>query len=329
MKQTRYKRFHSNSRRKADGAACIHSCDCADWLRKNLSNPAHNKPTPEERKMLEERVVSGDLQAREDIFNRSLRSIFKIAGERAGGDPDLLMELFQEGALGASKALKNWKPGKGSFLTYANYYIEGAIHKQFQKNGNHSSQAKENNVNSGSADKEEREAASKDENSSNSSEQEFTQAGVTFDDIEEYEIADPGSNPEEEVTVARMTLEFIEVRDQLLECVRFYFSQINDIRLKRFSLMVLDHDGFLNCILPRLLGRKVKTSNYTKVYLKPCRKFLEDKYGEKVWHWSDSEVSRKLTNALNYICRRYLYDRILQDEKARLLIMRMKEFIEK
>lgn len=272
--------------------------------------------------MLEGRVASGDHQAREEIFNRSLRSIFKAAGERAGGDPDLLMDLFQDEAVGATKALKNWEPGKGSFLTYANYYTEGAINRHFQKrNGNRSSKAKKNNLSSISADQEA--AASKHENSWDNSEQ-----GFTFYDIEEYEIADPGSNPEEEVAAARIMLEFIEVRDQLLDCMRFCFSQINDIRLRRFSLAILDHDDFLNCVLPRLLGKKVKNSNYTKTYLKPYREFLEEEIGEEARRLSDSDVARKFTNALGYICRRYLYDNLLQDEKARLLIMRIKEFIE-
>jgi len=329
MKQEPHKRFHSN-RRKAKKAACTDTCESADWLRKNLSYAEHKPPTPKERKMLEERFATGDPQAREEIFNRSLWSIFKTAGERAGGDSDVLMENFQEGALGAIQALKNWEPGKGSFLTYANYYIEGAINRHFQKrNGNRSSKAKKNNLDSSSADKGEQESASKDENSLNSSEQEFIQTGFTFDDIEGYEIADLGFNPEEEVAAARIMLEFIEVRDQLLDCIRFYFSQINNIRLRRFSLAILDHDDFLNCMLPRLIGRKVKTSNHTKTYLKPYREFLEEEMGEEAQLLSDSDVGRKFTNTLSYICRRYLYDNLLQDEKARLLIMRIKELMER
>ena len=81
MKQKRQKRFHSN-RPKAEKAACINTRNCADWLRKNLSNPSHNTPTPEEQKMLEERVANGDQQAREEIFNRSLWYVFKIAGKK-------------------------------------------------------------------------------------------------------------------------------------------------------------------------------------------------------------------------------------------------------
>lgn len=322
MKQKRDKRFHLN-RRKAKKTACTYTCDSADWVRKSLSKAEHRPPTPEERRMLEERVANGDRQAREEIFNRSLRSIFKTAGERAGGNSDVLMENFQEGALGVIQALKNWEPSKGSYLMYAESYIRGAVHRHFQKR-NENRSSKEKNVDSGSADKGEQKAAGKDENSFNSSEQEFT-----LYDIEEFEIGDPGSNPEEEVAATRIMLEFIEVRDELLECVRFYFSQINDIRLRRFSLAILDHDDFFDCILPRLLGKKGKTSNYAGAYLKPYREFLEEEMGEEAGRLSDSVVCRKCTNTISYICRRYLYNNLLQDEKARLLIMQIKELMER
>lgn len=322
MKQKRDKRFHSN-RRKAKKTACTYTCDSADWLRKNLSYAEHRPPTPEERKMLEERAANGDRKAREEIFDRSLWSIFKTAGERAGGNSDVLMENFQEGALGAIQALKNWDPGKGSYLAYADPYIKGAMHRHFHKRkGHRSSKDKKKNFDSGSAGKEGQEAAGKDENIWVSSEPEFT-----FCDIDECEIGDPGSNPEKEIATARFMLEFIEARDELLECVRLCFSQINDMRLRRFSLAILDHDDFLNCILPRLLGRKVKTSNYAGAYLKPYREFLEEEIGEEARRLSDSEVARKLTNTLGYICKRYLYDNLLKDEKARLLIMQIKELM--
>ncbi len=276
--------------------------------------------------MLEERVARGDLQAREEIFNRSLRFLFKAAGKRADGDPDLLMDLFQDEALCATNALKNWEPGKGSYLTYVNYSTEGAINRHFQKNGNRSSKTNGNNdFDSGSTYKEA--AASKNENSPGSFEREFTQAGFTFDDVEECEIADPQSNPEEIVIAKRITLEFIELRDQLLKCLEYHISRIKKIRHRTFFSMILSHDGLLNCVFPRLLGKEVKTCNYAELHLDWYIKFLEEEISEEVKNWQRSKITRKFTNTLNDIWQRHLRDSIYQDEKARILIARIIEMI--
>ncbi len=306
---------------------CIQSSNSLALLIKELGNPAHDPPTPEGQRMLEQRIAQGDQHAREEICSRSLRYVFKVAGERACGDSDVLMECFSQGSLGALQASKRWNPLKGSFLTYADAYIQGAISAWLRKNRRKQFSTAYDDV------KISRQMICKEireefhfYDASSDQEEKGVKAPYTLRDIElqENELSDLGNNPEQEVVQKHITLEWMELRNQLLEKIRFHTAKIKNIRHRKFFMRVAD-EGIPHYMFKDLLNVKVEKQNYTELHLDWYIQFLDEEFGEEVKNWAPSKISRKFTNTLNDIWRRQLRNKILQDEKVRVIICQMIE----
>ncbi|MEX1997728.1 MAG: RNA polymerase sigma factor RpoD/SigA [Candidatus Andersenbacteria bacterium] len=86
--------------------------------------------TPEQEQTLAERIQTyNDEAARQRMMRANLRLVVNIAKKYApANDPDILMDLIQEGNLGLMRAVDRFKPErKTRFSTYGVYWIKQAI----------------------------------------------------------------------------------------------------------------------------------------------------------------------------------------------------------
>lgn len=87
--------------------------------------------TPSEERALAERVQRGDEEARQRLMEANLRLVVYLAKRSVPrGDPDLLLDLIQEGNLGLFRAVERFDPKRGTrFSTYAAYWIRQAVQR--------------------------------------------------------------------------------------------------------------------------------------------------------------------------------------------------------
>lgn len=83
----------------------------------------------EEAELAERIQERGDEAAREQLMRANLRLVVSIAKQYASpNDPDMLLDLIQEGNLGLMRAVDRFKPSfKTRFSTYGVYWIRQAI----------------------------------------------------------------------------------------------------------------------------------------------------------------------------------------------------------
>ncbi|MBI1833400.1 MAG: RNA polymerase sigma factor RpoD/SigA [Candidatus Andersenbacteria bacterium] len=85
--------------------------------------------TGPEEQALARRIRKGDQKARQHMMLANLRLVVNIAKQYVpGGDPDLLMDLVQDGNIGLMRAIDRFDPKfKTRFSTYGVYWIRQAI----------------------------------------------------------------------------------------------------------------------------------------------------------------------------------------------------------
>lgn len=84
----------------------------------------------EEEQALAERIqTASDPKARQKMLQANLRLVVNIAKKYApSNDPEMLMDLIQEGNLGLMRAVDRFQPGRNTrFSTYGVYWIKQAI----------------------------------------------------------------------------------------------------------------------------------------------------------------------------------------------------------
>ena len=83
----------------------------------------------EQEQVLARRIQEGDVEARQHMMLANLRLVVNIAKQYVpGGDPELLMDLIQEGNIGLMRAIDRFDPKfKTRFSTYGVYWIRQAI----------------------------------------------------------------------------------------------------------------------------------------------------------------------------------------------------------
>lgn len=89
----------------------------------------------EEEKELAVKVRKGDEKARQRFIEANLRLVVHIAKRYARrDDPELFLDLIQEGNLGLFRAAERFDPTRGTrFSTYATYWIRQAIQRALMK----------------------------------------------------------------------------------------------------------------------------------------------------------------------------------------------------
>lgn len=85
--------------------------------------------TSQEERNLARRIQRGDENARKKMLLANLRLVVSIAKQYVpGGDPDILMDLIQEGNIGLMRAVDRFKAEyKTRFSTYGVYWIRQAV----------------------------------------------------------------------------------------------------------------------------------------------------------------------------------------------------------
>lgn len=91
--------------------------------------------TADEEKTLGTRIHTGDDAARQTLIEANLRLVVHIAKRYARrDDPELFMDLIQEGNLGLFRAVDRFDPTMGTrFSTYATHWIRQAIQRALTK----------------------------------------------------------------------------------------------------------------------------------------------------------------------------------------------------
>ncbi len=83
---------------------------------------------------LARRIHKGDERAHQAFIEANLRLVVHVARQYAGGDPEKLMDLIQEGNLGLFRAVDRFNPELGyRFSTYAMYWIRQAIRRYIMR----------------------------------------------------------------------------------------------------------------------------------------------------------------------------------------------------
>ena len=91
--------------------------------------------TAEEEKKLARKVRRGDDEARQHFIEANLRLVVFIAKRYAQSDPELFLDLIQEGNLGLFRAVERFDPKLNHrFSTYATYWIRQAIGRAIARN---------------------------------------------------------------------------------------------------------------------------------------------------------------------------------------------------
>ncbi|MGN1398802.1 MAG: sigma-70 family RNA polymerase sigma factor [Erysipelotrichaceae bacterium] len=70
---------------------------------------------------------NGDEAAKKKVVEAYLKLVYKVALKYCNNDDDLLLDLIQEGNIGLIMAIEKYNPEKGSFVSYALYWIEKYI----------------------------------------------------------------------------------------------------------------------------------------------------------------------------------------------------------
>ncbi|TSC61957.1 MAG: RNA polymerase primary sigma factor [Parcubacteria group bacterium Gr01-1014_106] len=89
----------------------------------------------DEEKTLARRIRTGDDAARQELIESNLRLVVHIAKRYARrDDPELFMDLIQEGNMGLFRAVDRFDPTMGTrFSTYATHWIRQAIQRALTK----------------------------------------------------------------------------------------------------------------------------------------------------------------------------------------------------
>jgi len=87
--------------------------------------------TADQEKKLARRIKKGDEEARQEFIEANLRLVVSVAKRYASArDPEMLLDLIQEGNLGLFRAVDRFKPQfKTRFSTYGTYWIRQAIQR--------------------------------------------------------------------------------------------------------------------------------------------------------------------------------------------------------
>lgn len=291
-------------------------CGSLESLVRELAKPDYNPPTPEELQMIIEGVINGEREARDQIWQRSLRYVSGCAWDKATKrNPKIVPSLFSLGAWELFKASRKWNPRINPyFLGYASQAVEGVMDdwlEQYYKEKKRS----------------------------------FFEISIEShktvyedDEIEGFSLADLHSNPEREIIQALTTLEWKELEDQLLNRLQFHASEIENTRYRIVALKVFSDDCDVpGYILSDLLKIKIKRDDYLEAHLGWYSEHLKyigwynkqlKKEEKRVEQLPLSKIRLKLKNDLDYIWRRYIRGKVLEDKEAGFIISLMRELIE-
>jgi RNA polymerase sigma factor (sigma-70 family) len=102
---------------------------------KELSKKKYDPLDPEEERKLLKRAQSGDRVARQELVNRNLRFIVKMAGKYRAQTEENFMDLVNAGVVGLLRAIDkyNISENRVRLLTFAGYYIFHEIYKELTK----------------------------------------------------------------------------------------------------------------------------------------------------------------------------------------------------
>lgn len=92
--------------------------------------------TADEEKELALLCLKGDVKAKQKFISANLRLVAKFAKKYSYGDTERFNDLFQEGVIGLTDAVRKFDPTKGKrFATYACFWIKNYMYKFIQKSG--------------------------------------------------------------------------------------------------------------------------------------------------------------------------------------------------
>lgn len=95
----------------------------------------HTRVTPEEEHILAQRIVEGDITARQRLVEANLRLVILLANEHHRRTGQRKMDLIQEGNIGLMEAADRFDPNRGvRFSTYAAWWINARIKRFALKN---------------------------------------------------------------------------------------------------------------------------------------------------------------------------------------------------
>lgn len=92
--------------------------------------------TPEEERVIGNRIVAGDTSAYEELINANLRLVVSVAKKYNGHTGIGFLDLIQEGNMGLMHAARKFDFSKGfKFSTYATYWIKQYISRAIADQG--------------------------------------------------------------------------------------------------------------------------------------------------------------------------------------------------
>ena len=92
--------------------------------------------TPEEERVIGNRIVAGDISAYEELINANLRLVVSVAKKYNGHTGIGFLDLIQEGNMGLMHAARKFDFSKGfKFSTYATYWIKQYISRAIADQG--------------------------------------------------------------------------------------------------------------------------------------------------------------------------------------------------
>ncbi|MFP4017071.1 MAG: sigma-70 family RNA polymerase sigma factor [Halanaerobiales bacterium] len=87
----------------------------------------------EERELWYLYKIKGDIYSRQEIIKSYQPLVFKLV-KQINSDPDIMMDLIQEGNIGLIDAVDSFDPDRGTrFSTFALYHIRGRVYDYLKK----------------------------------------------------------------------------------------------------------------------------------------------------------------------------------------------------